>query len=439
MKRLLRRATVGLHRDSGGQSMAFVALTAFLVLCFVIILLNQGRHLTHKVVAQNAVDAAVVSSATYQARGMNLIAMTNIMQSMLLAEAIFIEAIPWAVAESAAVAAANASCYCDPWCDLDFGRCWQSIKEEWNCIMVGIQLLSNGFPPLADQIEYVFDQIEMLSDVAAGVQEGFQIQAMQEANIIAEFNGLDYGFVYPNEMPIEEGELEDLCDTMTDGDNGGYEKWWNAGVVAAMLMLTITEYQSNAFGPAFAAYPHWADGPLGSPTQQLPFQALFGEMAPLALGNTWWEQWVAIYWWVECGGGLMWPSLDSYVDTGVAKPLILDSDYPDSGQYVGFGYDDPEDGAPTYMPDHFKNGYNDLFGMITVAQAEVINTHEANMFVPRWHARMVPVSKLGDTPLDIGVYMLSTDGVPWPPLGALARIQGWRLLLGDLTQEVITH
>lgn len=439
MKRLLHRATIGLHRDSGGQSMAFVALTAFIVLCFVIILLNQGRHLTHKVIAQNAVDAAVVSTATYQARGMNLIAMTNIMQSMLLAEAIFIEAIPYAVAESAAAAAANASCYCDPWCDLDFGKCWQSIKEEWNCMMVGIQLLTNGFPPLDDQIEYVFEQIQLLSDAAAGIRDGFQVLAMQEANTIAQYNGLDYGFVYPNEMPIEEGELEDLCDTMDNGNHGGYEKWWNAGVVSAMLMLTITDYQAEAFPPAFAAYPHGSDGPFGSPTQALPFEALFGEMAPLALGNTWWEQWAAIYKWVECGGGWMWPSLDSYVDTGVAKPLILDQDYPDSAQYVGFGYDDPEDGAPTYLPDHFKNGYNDLFGMITVAQAEVVNTHQASMFVPRWHARLAPVSKLGDTPLDIGVYMLGTDGVPWPPLGALARIQGWRLLLGDLTQEVITH
>ena len=443
MRALLRRVT-SLHSNREGQTMAFVALTGFLICCFVILMLNNGRHLTHRVTAQNAVDSAAISAATWQARGMNLIAMTNIMKSMLLAEAIFTESITWAVLESADMAAANASCFCDPWCDLDFGRCWQSIKEEWNCAMVGIQLLMNGWPPLDDQIEFLFDRMDDLTTVAESVREGFEAMAMTEGTMLAQENGLDYAFVWPNTMPLKEGELTDLCDTMINGDDGGYDLWENAGVktaaVSAMLYFAITAYESDAYAPALAAYPHWASGPFGSPTQQLPYQMLFGKMAPLAKGNTWWETSIAWYYMVECQGLWWYPSLEHYVDTDKGNPLILDDEFPDSAQYVAIGYDSPEQGEVIALPDHFNNPYNEVFGMITVAQAEVTNTYDGNMFVPRWHAHLVPVSRLGDMPLFIADYMLTTPGLPMPPdAGAIGRISLWTAGLSDLTQQVITH
>ena len=432
MRALIRRATVGLHRDTGGQSMAFVALTSFLVCAFVIILLNNGRHLTHKVEAQNAVDAAAVSAATWQARGMNLIAMTNIMQSMLFAEAIFVAAMPEAVLLSGMQADSNAGCYCDPYCNFDFGRCIQSIFEIYNSAVVGIQLIFE----IWDYMDFLFERMGELSDVAASIREGFQATAMTEADTIAGMNGLDYAFVWPNEMPLEEGEYQDLCDTMAMGNDGGYESWWNPAFTAAMLYFAITEYESDAFAPAYGAYPHWATGPLGSPTQQLPFQMLFGEMAPLALGNMYWELSVLTVYGLECGLGVSYLSL--YTDTDQSVPLLLDGDYPDSGQYVAIGYDAPEEGE-NMMPTHFENPYNDLFGMITVAQAEVVNPYDDSMFVPRWHARLVPVSSLGDMPMLITSYLYTTDGVPMPMPSVAGRISLWTATLSDLTQELITH
>ncbi len=437
IRRLLHRSTTGLHRDTGGQSLAFVALTSFLLCAFVILMLNNGRNLTHKVEAQNAVDAAAVSAATWQARGMNLIAMTNIMQSMLLAEAIFTEAVFWATTMSLATAISNASCYCDPYCDFDMGRCIQSIEETIDSAMVLIEVMSNDF--MGDQVDFLFERMGELSDVAASIQEGFQAMAMTDAHDMGQANGLDYAFVYPNEMPLVEGEYTDLCDTMAYGNDGGYEMWWNTGWVAAMLAITITEYQSDAYGPAMAMYPHWATGPFGSPTQAAPYEMLFGEMAPLALGNYWWELYASYYYLVECQGWFMWPSLDSLTDTDQSVPLLLDEDFPDSGQYVGIGYDDPEDGAPILLPDHFENPYNEWFGMVTVAQAEVVNPYDDSMFVPRWHARLVPVTKLGDMPLIITDYLYTTDGLPAPSGSAAGRITLWTTTLSDLTQEVITH
>ncbi len=433
LRRIGRRATTGLHRDDGGQTMAFVALTGFLICCFVILMLNNGRNLTHKVYCQNAVDASAVSAATWQARGMNLISFTNIMQSMLLAEAIFISAMPEAVFQSFEQADINATCFCDPWCDFDVGKCFQSVLEMLYSVIVEVQLAFE----IWGLMDFVFDRMEDLSDVAALIQEGFQAMAMTDGTLMGQNNGLDYAFVWPNEMPLVEGEYRDLCDTMTNGNDGGYEAWWNTGVVSVMLYFSITEYPEIAFPPAFAAYQHWAMGPLGSPTQQLPFQMLFGEMAPLALGNTWWEMWVDVVYLAECQGGIGY--IGFFTDTGRSVPLLLDEDYPESGKYLAIGYDDPGKGAAVLLPDHFQNGYNELFGTITVAQAEVVNTVDDSMFVPRWHARLSPVDKLDEMPFVIATYIYGTDGLPWPDAGAAGRISLWVATLKDLTQLMITH
>jgi len=439
--RLLRRSILGLgsrlHRDDGGQSMALVALSSFLICCFIIILLNNGSNLTHKVQCQNAVDASAISAATWQARGMNLISVTNIMQSMLLAEAMFLAAMPVAILTSLEIATDNFGCYCDIFCAFDIGKCIQSGFEMFN---MGLSEVLIWFY-LFDWIEFVFDRMEELSDVAATVQGAFQAMAMTASTTIAQTNGLDYAFAWPNTMPIEEGEYKDLCPTMTSGDDGGYEAWWNTGVVTAMLYFAITEYQAEAYGPAFAAYQHWALGPLGSPTQQLPFQMFFGEGAPLAMGNAWWEANVDLVYAAECLGGIS--TLGLYTDTDRSKPLLLVDDFDKSAKYVAVGYDAPEKGDSLLLPDYFHNSYNDAFGTVVVAQAEVLNVMEDDteqaMFVPRWHARLSPVTELSEMDPAITGYLYGTEGLPWPDPTAAARITVWVALLKDLTQLMVTH
>ena len=59
--------------------------------------------------------------------------------------------------------------------------------------------------------------------------------------------------------------------------------------------------------------------------------------------------------------------------------------------------------------------------------------------VPRWHARLVPVSKLGDVPLVSTDYLYTTDGLPAPMPTVAGHISLWTATLSDLTQEMITH
>jgi len=434
LRRAIQRVLRRLHRDSGGQSMAFVALTGFLICAFVILMLNNGRNLTHKVRCQNAVDASAVSAATWQARGMNLIAMTNIMQSMLLAEAVFIAAIPWAVAEAGSVASAGCACYCFIFCDPDPGRCVQSCKEAWNTNFIADIYI---FIEVFDLMDFVFERMGQLSEVAATIQEGFQAMAMTDGSTIGQNNGLDYAFVWPNEMPLQVGDYHDLCDTTANGSAGGYDAWWNPVITGAMLMFAITSHHAEAYGPALAAYPHWAQGPLGSPTQSMPFHALMGKMAPMSQGNAFFSMSVDAVYGVECVAGAS--TFNLYTDTGQSEPLLLADDFDGSAKYVAVGYDSTEQGQAVLLSSHFQNSYNEVFGTIVVAQAEVVNVEQASMFTPRWHARLSPVSELGEMPMVITSYLYSTDGIPWPDATAAAKISLFVATLSDLTQTMITH
>ncbi len=432
-RRSIERVVRRLHRDDGGQSMAFVALTGFLICAFVILMLNNGRNLSHKVTCQNAVDAAAVSAATWQARGMNLIAMTNIMQSMLLAEAIFIAAIPWATAEAAQVASDGVACYCNIFCSPDPGKCFQSIKEVWNTAFVEVMILIE----IWSLMDFVFERMGQLSEVADTIREGFQAMAMTDGSTIGQTNGLDYAFVWPNEMPLQEGEYHDLCDTMANGSAGGYEAWWNPAVTGVMLMFAITAYQSEAYGPAYASYPHWAQGPLGSPTQSMPFHMLMGKMAPLSQANTFFNMSVDAAYGVECVAGAS--TFNIYTDTSQSVPLLLEDDFDESAKYVAVGYDSTEQGQAVLLSSHFQNTYNEAFGTIVLAQAEVVNIEEASMFTPRWHARLSPVTELGEMPLLVTSYLYGTDGLPWPDGTAAAKISVFFAMFRDLTQTMITH
>ncbi len=435
----IRRALGRTHRDEGGQSMAFTALTLFLFTCFIVVLLNNGRVVNHKVEAQNAADAAAVSAATWQARGMNLASMGNIMMSMLAAESVMVEAVVWATFTTLAQAAANASCYCDPWCDFDFGKCWQSIEETINMVFQLIDIVSSDF--LGDQQDYIWSRVEDLSDLEQNIFDTIPNLSVNESRGVAEANGMDFGFSWPKEMPLQEGEVEDLCDTMNGGDDGGYEGYGalNYGLIAASLAFAITDYQSEAYGPALAAHPGIIhSGPIGSATQTLPFEMLFGEEAPLALGNMYWGLAVEFVDLVLCNGWGITLGFDSS-DTDKAVPLLLNDDWPDSKNFLGFGYDRPESGDEVAVPQHFDNLYNEIVGMVTVAQAEVYNPYDDSMFVPQWRSRLVPVDALDDLPADLISYLYGSYGADFPDPMDVARLSGWSLVMSDITNSVIMH
>ncbi len=88
---LLMRRIQGFHRNEGGQSIVFVALTLLFVVLFVFMVINTGDVTSKKMRMVTAADAVAVSGATWMARGHNSIAMMNVAQSQILAIIILIK------------------------------------------------------------------------------------------------------------------------------------------------------------------------------------------------------------------------------------------------------------------------------------------------------------------------------------------------------------
>ena len=73
-----------LHRDERAQ-VSFLAVAA--ALCFVglfSMVMNTSDLLRHRIQVQEAADVTALTAATWHARGMNLVAMTNVINSKLL-------------------------------------------------------------------------------------------------------------------------------------------------------------------------------------------------------------------------------------------------------------------------------------------------------------------------------------------------------------------
>lgn len=77
MLKIFTRQIQRLGKDEGGQSIVFVALILIVLVCFLAVTINVGSQVSQKIRLQNAADAAALSGATWEARGLNLIAELN--------------------------------------------------------------------------------------------------------------------------------------------------------------------------------------------------------------------------------------------------------------------------------------------------------------------------------------------------------------------------
>ncbi len=77
MLKIFTRQIQRLGKDEGGQSIVFVALVLIVLVCFLGVTINVGSQVSRKIRLQNAADAAALSGATWEARGLNLIAALN--------------------------------------------------------------------------------------------------------------------------------------------------------------------------------------------------------------------------------------------------------------------------------------------------------------------------------------------------------------------------
>ena len=78
----LREKLLALRRDEGGQSLVFVALLLFLMFLFVCVTVDVGDFVAQRVDAQSDADAMAISTAVWQARGLNLVQTLNVAKNL---------------------------------------------------------------------------------------------------------------------------------------------------------------------------------------------------------------------------------------------------------------------------------------------------------------------------------------------------------------------
>lgn len=109
MLKIFTRQIQRLGKDEDGQSIVFVALVLIILVCFLAITINVGSQVSRKIQLQNAADAAALSGATWEARGLNLIAELNrgIMGTILVMIAyVVLAGVAWFIPGLQGVAAA---------------------------------------------------------------------------------------------------------------------------------------------------------------------------------------------------------------------------------------------------------------------------------------------------------------------------------------------
>jgi len=244
MIRLIYKRLQSGHDDQGGQTLIFIAIVMFALVCFFALVINVGDRVTAKVEMQNAADAAVMAGGIWNARGMNMISILNVGMTECLAFIIFFKAfdktyiatkaaiIANKVAAEAMIAIGNL-----PYCQAIkiAGEIWKKcleiiektslkIAEKMNKIMKKLTKKNSG----------LWKVMKVLQQFEKVIKHSTPIFAAYEANRIAELNGADPlvdvgGFTYtailfPTDpvsgLPVKKGVFKDLCPPTTSGGPG---------------------------------------------------------------------------------------------------------------------------------------------------------------------------------------------------------------------------
>jgi len=316
--RQLYQHVTGIGREESGQATLLLALVSLTLALFLVFQLNSIATVTDRIEAQNAIDAAAIAEADWIARGMNVEAMGNIAMAMNLAEIMMIEAVYHATVQGAQVVLCEAILAYSPITSGVFGQLmttdpsafkqWWSLVEELNWVY-GDQTWDLGedegsnYKKLRDQLWHGFRTI---SSFQGAVQTAIPSAGAAWCHLVGGANGLAAAVVAPmSALPLEKGDVTDLCVTVYEGNHGGYSwapatldkiEWLfeiaftalvNALVPDAtlsdVLWDTVVGTLMSPLG-AVGTFLNWLAGPLGE-YGSVGMDALLGEIGSINLNE----------------------------------------------------------------------------------------------------------------------------------------------------------
>ena len=249
MIRLIYKRLQSGHDDQGGQTIIFIAIVLFALICFFALVVNVGHRVTAKVETQNAADAAVLTGAIWNARGLNIISVLNVGMTECLAFIIMFKAFDKTYiatqatlqANKAAAEACSAVPYIGIICKI-WSACLQILE---NTTLKIAEKMNDLMKKLTEDDKGLWQVMKWIYYAEKGVKYSFNLIGALEANKIAELNGADtylnildndtikaiedalgigcHVLFFPTDLaglPVKDGKFKDLCKPTTKGGSG---------------------------------------------------------------------------------------------------------------------------------------------------------------------------------------------------------------------------
>ena len=197
-----------LIEDEGGAIMVMGVFMAVLMVGMIYYVSGIGESIVYGERMQDAADSGAFSAAVMHARGMNLIALLNLIMAAMLAVLVALKIIEFLLEAALIIATAIcAACSC-PGCCACCAAC------------VPVPVLAAALSDVSGTIESVEPTIQAIVEATSHISEGLSwaIPAASQAKVI-ELGYSTYnpptrmGFMYPliEQLPVEEDDSDLLC------------------------------------------------------------------------------------------------------------------------------------------------------------------------------------------------------------------------------------
>jgi hypothetical protein len=192
----MRSALLRLHRDENAQ-VSFLAVAA--ALCFVALLamvMNSNDLVRQRVRMQEVADVTALSAATWNARGMNLASMINVLNSKLLTMTILVNSLnkTLPIVNKVAVAQKAAFKACSPVPLVGaFCAAMVIVVELQHKAIVAIEKVIKTIAKFTACKKLVWTVMESLQTAAEGIRSSFPAIAVANAVEVATRNGASFG------------------------------------------------------------------------------------------------------------------------------------------------------------------------------------------------------------------------------------------------------
>jgi len=220
---------VRFHRSERAQAIFVVVLFFFLLAGLVFLVLNGGQKLNDKVQMQNAADAATATGAAWQARGLNVISMCNVVDTQLLSLIVLLDTLE-------TVTPPAQECIDDLCSNLGSSKAghdmpvdqrisdWLAVghaTSEREVIRHLGDIVSDVHWPT--YLEYdngvLWECTKLMDGFMHAMRDITPVAAQREAIHVARKNGAEFGFILPlwPALPVRDGRFRDFENPMRIG------------------------------------------------------------------------------------------------------------------------------------------------------------------------------------------------------------------------------